>query len=72
METNTVVLLGMMSRLLTQFLELSNRIDNEDDMREPSVKIKQDLPELKYYDLKENELSGIAMRTLLAGALDRA
>ena len=34
--------------------------------------IKQDLPELKYYDIKENELSGIAMRTLLAGALDRA
>lgn len=34
--------------------------------------LQQDLPELRYYTLRENELSGIAMRTLLAGALDRA
>lgn len=34
--------------------------------------LEQDLPELKYYSIKEQELSGIAVRTLLAGALDRA
>jgi hypothetical protein len=34
--------------------------------------LQQDLPELRYYTLRENELSGIAMRTLLAGALDVA
>lgn len=34
--------------------------------------IEKDLPELKYYTLKESELSGVAIRTLLAGAIDRA
>lgn len=34
--------------------------------------IEKDLPELRYYTLKESELSGVAIRTLLAGAIDRA
>jgi hypothetical protein len=34
--------------------------------------IEKDLPELRYYTIREQELSGIAIRTLLAGALDRA
>jgi hypothetical protein len=34
--------------------------------------LQQDLPELRYYTIREQELSGIAVRTLLAGALDRA
>jgi hypothetical protein len=34
--------------------------------------LEKDLPELKYYTLKENQTSGIALRTLLVGALDRA
>lgn len=34
--------------------------------------LEKDMPELRYYTIRENELSGIAIRTLLAGALDRA
>lgn len=34
--------------------------------------LEKDLPELKYYTLKDTQTSGVALRTLLAGALDRA
>lgn len=34
--------------------------------------IEQDLPELLYYSLGENQRSGIALRTVLASAVDRA
>jgi hypothetical protein len=34
--------------------------------------LEKDLPELRYYSVKDNQLSGIALQTLLAGALDRA
>jgi len=36
------------------------------------LEIEQDLPELKYYSLKEGDLSGKAIALLLGGALDRA
>jgi hypothetical protein len=34
--------------------------------------LEQDLPELKYYSLKDSDLSGKAISLLLAGAVDRA
>ncbi len=34
--------------------------------------LEKDLPELRYYSVKDNQLSGVALQTLLAGALDRA
>lgn len=47
----------------SEFLAIIKSQENE---------LEQDLPELKYYAIKEQELSGVAVRTLLAGALDRA
>jgi hypothetical protein len=41
MDENTKTLLHMMERLLIQFLELSQRI-SDDDLRELSAKLKQD------------------------------
>lgn len=34
--------------------------------------LEKDLPELRYYSVKDNQISGIALQTLLAAALDRA
>jgi hypothetical protein len=34
--------------------------------------LEEDLPELKYYSLKDGQLSGQALRMLLSGAIDRA
>lgn len=36
------------------------------------AELEKDLPELKYYSLQDNQLSGEAIRLLLAGAIDRA
>lgn len=36
------------------------------------TELEQDLPELKYYTLTTSQLSGVAIRQLLAGAIDRA
>lgn len=34
--------------------------------------IERDLPELRYYNLRESDLSGVAIKTVLAGAVDKA
>lgn len=34
--------------------------------------IERDLPELRYYNLRESDLSGVAIKTMLAGAIDKA
>lgn len=36
------------------------------------TELEQDLPELRYYTLTTSQLSGVAIRQLLAGAIDRA
>lgn len=41
-------------------------------LKSDEEELQQDLPELRYYTIREQELSGVAIRTLLAGALDRA
>jgi hypothetical protein len=41
-------------------------------LRDQMDEIEQDLPELRYYSLSENQLSGKAIALLLAGAIDRA
>lgn len=41
-------------------------------LKSDEEELEKDLPELRYFTLTENQASGIALQTLLAGAIDRA